>query len=375
MTSSIIWVLICAPVSNVRIQVCRQKVSVRRLLGINLLLAEMPEDRLAQWTQEVVSSSKVHRPWGSRDIRKSLQVIAGFETSEIPGMAKDVESRVREAQRQFPAFKDKHVLMLNMTVYPPEVQVLPVHKLEQFPGDDPIWPEIANEIRHRSDSPPKGYMFSVVKVHLGKSKFTLFSPSTALHEVDPHQKSQELLSVSPKGLVPALMLNTFDPPRALNESTVILDFLEDIAAKSTHRSLFPPSTDPYAKALVRLQSDHINRTLMPAFYRYLQAQGPEAQISAGKEFHAAIQSLVELFEHAEREVGGTGLWVEGGDLGWADVMVAPWLFRASNVLKHYRGFEMLRGTKFEAWLGRLFEHPAFKKTCSNEEVYLDSYER
>lgn len=78
-----------------------------------------------------------------------------------------------------------------------------------------------------------------------------------------------------------------------------------------------------AKALVRLQSDHINRTLVPAFYRYLQAQDPEAQIDGGREFHAAIQYLVELFERAEREVGGTGLWVEGGDLGLADVIVGP----------------------------------------------------
>jgi hypothetical protein len=51
------------------------------------------------------------------------------------------------------------------------------------------------------------------------------------------------------------------------------------------------------------------------------------------------------------------------------------IFRATNVLKHYRGFEMPRGAKFEAWLERLFEHPAFKKTCSDEELYLDSYER
>jgi hypothetical protein len=50
------------------------------------------------------------------------------------------------------------------------------------------------------------------------------------------------------------------------------------------------------------------------------------------------------------------------------------IFRATNVLKHCRGFEIPRGTKFEAWLGRLFEHPAFKKTCSDEELYLDSYE-
>ncbi|KAH7921168.1 glutathione S-transferase [Leucogyrophana mollusca] len=195
------------------------------------------------------------------------------------------------------------------------------------------------------------------------------------YEVDPYKKPQALLDVSPKGLVPALKLNNYSPPRALNESTVIMEYLEDLAAYSTKRSLFPSASDPYARALVRLQADHVNRTLVPAFYRYLQAQDPEAQIAGGKEFHAAIEHLIELFERAAGEVGGTGLWKEGGELGWVDVVVGPWIFRATNVLKHYRGFEMPSGTKFHAWLGRLFEHPAFKKTCSTEELYLDSYER
>lgn len=91
--------------------------------------------------------------------------------------------------------------------------------------------------------------------------------------------------------------------------------------------------------MVRLQADHVNRTLVPAFYRFLQAQDTEIQINAGKEFHAAIEALVVLFERAEREVlggggvsgegerkalsKGLGLWVEGGDLGWTDVMVGP----------------------------------------------------
>jgi len=51
------------------------------------------------------------------------------------------------------------------------------------------------------------------------------------------------------------------------------------------------------------------------------------------------------------------------------------LFRATNVLKHYRGFELPPGTKFNAYIKRLFENPAFKRTCSTEELYLDSYER
>lgn len=48
-----------------------------------------------------------------------------------------------------------------------------------------------------------------------------------LDEVDPYQKPAELLEVSPKGLVPGLRLNNFDPPRGLNESTVLLEYLEE----------------------------------------------------------------------------------------------------------------------------------------------------
>lgn len=47
-------------------------------------------------------------------------------------------------------------------------------------------------------------------------------------EVDPYKKPADLLSVSPKGLVPALKLNNTNPPRALSESTIILEYLEDL---------------------------------------------------------------------------------------------------------------------------------------------------
>jgi len=211
------------------------------------------------------------------------------------------------------------------------------------------------------------------------------------YEVDPYKKPKDLLEVSPKGLVPGLKFHNYDPPRALNESTVILEYLEDLAASGTKRSLLPPSSNPYARALVRLQIDHVSRTIVPAFYRYLQAQDQNAQIEFGNEFVASLEGLVTLFERAEREIvdtggaagegevkalkQGLGLWVEGGELGMTDVMVGPWLYRASNVLKHYRGFTMPSGKKFDAWVERLFNHPSFKGTCSTEQLYLDSYER
>ncbi|KAI0945290.1 hypothetical protein AcW1_001542 [Taiwanofungus camphoratus] len=220
------------------------------------------------------------------------------------------------------------------------------------------------------------------------------------YEVDPYKKPADLLEVSPKGLVPALRLNTHDPPRAVNESTVILDFLEDLAAESTKRSLLPPISDPYARALVRLQADHVNRSLVPAFYRYIQAQDEgtlstigvqisepnlhlpyvrhmkDTQILTGKEYVQAIEGLVKLFQRAEKEAPTlAGLWQEGGKLSLADVMAAPWLFRSTNVLHHYRGFTLPEGPRFHAYLARLFSHPAFERTCSTENLYLDSYER
>jgi len=211
------------------------------------------------------------------------------------------------------------------------------------------------------------------------------------YEVDPYKKPKDLLEVSPKGLVPGLKFNDYMPPRALNESTVILEYLEDLASITSKRTLLPPSTNPYARALVRLQADHVNRNLVPAFYRFLQAQDPDAQIQGAKEYQTALEDLAAILERTEHEIlggGGVsgegekralsiglGLWVEGGDLGWTDVMVGPWLFRSTNVLKHYRGFELPPGPKLKAWLHRLFDHPAFKATCSTEDLYFDSYER
>ena len=59
-------------------------------------------------------------------------------------------------------------------------------------------------------------------------RFCQLSPSIVypLDEVDPHNNPAQLVELSPKGLVAALRLDKFDPPRALNESTIIMDFLE-----------------------------------------------------------------------------------------------------------------------------------------------------
>jgi glutathione S-transferase len=104
---------------------------------------------------------------------------------------------------------------------------------------------------------------------------------------------------------------------------------------------------------------------------------------------------VKLFERGASETDtDVGLWKDGGKLSLADVMVGPCmliflshgrrhvlsnlssgLFRATNVLAHYRGFAFPEGEKTRAYLHRLLSYPAFKRTCSTEDLYLESYER
>jgi glutathione S-transferase len=199
------------------------------------------------------------------------------------------------------------------------------------------------------------------------------------YEVDPYKKPQELLEISPKGLVPAIILHSHQPPRSLNDSTVIMEYLEDLSRQRGGRSLFPPLSDPYARALVRLQADHATR-IVSAFYRFLQAQVQADQVKAGREFVETLGGIVPLLERADRESAGVenrsiGLWRENGQLSWTDVLLGPWLFRATNVLKHYRALDMSSHGRVSEWIDRIIQNEHFAATCSEEGLYIDSYER
>lgn len=194
------------------------------------------------------------------------------------------------------------------------------------------------------------------------------------YEVDPYEKPKDLLEVSPRGLVPGLKINDVQPPRAVAESSIIMEYIDELAKQEGKPTLLPG--DLYARSVVRFQADHINRHLVPAFYRYLQAQEPEKQAEGAKEYLDAISQLVDMFQKSEKDCPeAVGLWREGGTLGWQDVMAFPWIFRSTNVLTHYRGFEVPKGERFQTYLKRLLDTPAVRDTCSDEQLYLDSYTR
>ncbi|KAI0253430.1 hypothetical protein BJV78DRAFT_209484 [Lactifluus subvellereus] len=115
-----------------------------------------------------------------------------------------------------------------------------------------------------------------------------------------------LLLDLPKGSVPGLKLHTLAPPCGLNESTVILEFLRPL------RALACTSGPHHSHACPRIPS--LFAGTQPVHWK--------------EEFSAAPGQLGSLLERGEREISvkggaGSGLWCEGGELNWTDVMVGP----------------------------------------------------
>ncbi|KAL7276132.1 hypothetical protein RUND412_000895 [Rhizina undulata] len=112
-------------------------------------------------------------------------------------------------------------------------------------------------------------------------------------EVDPYKKPQSLLEVNPRGLVPALKHGDW----GCYESNVLLEYLEDLGFGT---QLLPQH--PQLKATSRLWVDHINRNVVPGFYRYLQAQEQSKQVEYAEELKVEVSGfpLVQVFQQAPR---------------------------------------------------------------------------
>ncbi|KAF9740539.1 hypothetical protein PMIN06_001615 [Paraphaeosphaeria minitans] len=180
-------------------------------------------------------------------------------------------------------------------------------------------------------------------------------------EVDPYKKPQSLLDVNPRGLVPALR---HGPTWSTHESTVIMEYLEDLQAGP---ALLPPH--PQIRATCRLWTDHVNRHIVPGFYRLIQAQEPHDQIKHAEELREQLGKLVDAADPV-------GPFFLGQDFGFVDAQIAPWVVRLRKVLGPYRGWpEPEEGSRWGAWVDAIEREPSVRATTSDDQLYLDSYER
>jgi len=181
-------------------------------------------------------------------------------------------------------------------------------------------------------------------------------------EVDPYKKPQALLDVNPRGLVPGIRHGDW----GCGESTVLMEYLEELAPGSP---LLPPLTDIQLRATCRLWSDHINRSIVPAFYHLLQAQDFNKQAENTKKLQDEIQKIVAVSDP-------NGPFFLGQHLSYVDVQFAPWMIRLNRVMKHYRGWQdPAPGSRWGLWLDAIENNEHVKATTSTDDLYIDSYER
>jgi len=180
-------------------------------------------------------------------------------------------------------------------------------------------------------------------------------------EVDPYKKPQALLDVNPRGLVPGIRHGDW----GCGESTVLMEYLEDLAVGQP----LLPQGNPQLRATCRLWSDHINRSIVPAFYHLLQAQDFNKQAENTKKLQEEITKIVEVCDPQ-------GPFFLGPQLSYVDIQLAPWMIRLTRVMKHYRAWQdPTPGSRWGRWLEAVENNEHVKATTSTDDLYIDSYER
>jgi glutathione S-transferase len=136
------------------------------------------------------------------------------------------------------------------------------------------------------------------------------------------------------------------------DSTIILEYLED---KHPSPALLP--RDPVARAEARMIED-VCDTLYEAINWGLGEIGwfkrAEGRLADDMKAKAASQTR-QLLDWLEGKLSGKA-WF-GGDFGWADLSVAPYLNRSV----HY-GIGPAEGSPLKAWHSRLCERPSVATT-------------
>ena len=122
--------------------------------------------------------------------------------------------------------------------------------------------------------------------------------------------------------------------------------------------------------LFNQDTDHqVNRHVVPNFYRVLQEQDQQKQISNAQEMQNALNQLIKAADPK-------GPFFLGRDISFVDIQIAPWVLRLSRVLKPYRGWpDPEAGTRWAAWVNAIELDRHVKATMSTDQLYLDSYER
>ena len=180
-------------------------------------------------------------------------------------------------------------------------------------------------------------------------------------ETDPYNKTPQWMQISAgTGQVPVLVggPDHVRVPDSLRGLECI-----DAVYKDQGPAFYP--ADPWEAAIVRRWTDFLNARVVPYFYRLLKAL-PDSDAAAAA--RCGLEDGLKRMTQAARPVGP---FFHGAEIGALDLALAPFSYRISLVLAHYRGYCLPRDgplwERFQLWAKALHAHPAFHATQSGRD--------
>ena len=182
--------------------------------------------------------------------------------------------------------------------------------------------------------------------------------------------------VSSTGKVPVIQ----DGDTILTESAIIAKYIDEKYSAASGSSL--SSADALENAQVQLFVEATAGTLIKAFYGLLRNQDAEKSSELAAGVTAAITNIGQhlLTHDGNRTEGVTGDLFLGANLGFAEILVWPWI-RRINALTVHRGYTIPEAgddaalARFHAWKTAVEAHPAVQGTFQegDEQYYADVY--
>lgn len=183
-------------------------------------------------------------------------------------------------------------------------------------------------------------------------------------EQDPYNKTPEWLAVNPRGMVPVIVHNG----KSVYESAVCIEYVDE--AWETSKSLL--SKDPYQRARIRIQSDYIEKKVVPPFYRLLMKKSDEERTAAKQDL---VTALKVLFADKEQS---NGPLLGGKALNMVDIMLVPFAYRFAVILPRYRDWSIPEATGLELyhqWYTAVCQCDSVRNTMPEEEKLVEKYRR
>jgi len=194
-------------------------------------------------------------------------------------------------------------------------------------------------------------------------------------EVNPYHKPDSLLKLNPRGLVPTLEYEK----KALYESTVIVEFLED--AYPDHGQKLLPA-DPFQRAISRIWTDFVTSRIIPSWHRFLQHQPGQTKSTIDdvrKEYHGHLKEFTDAMD-------GEGPFFFGKEPMMVDFILAPWAVRGW-IFDHFKdgglgipdegkgGKDEQIWGRWRKWSSAIESRKSIKETTSETQYYLPLYQR